>query len=417
MSNNPYNIPSDDDNEGITAPSAPAPIIDDRGEPQTKSPKKRKKFVFLAAAFVVIGTLAVLAFVANFVISATKKEVVDPTTTDAATELKRSAAPSLGAFQEKVREQMDKDKTNAELAELAKRDAEAKRIAALNASTEKPTLGNYGAPRAEDGTNPAPTAGDGKPAPLTPAQAAAQRRFQDEVLWGEKSDQGGRASPGEQGGNGQALSSRPNTTIGDSLKTESFAAGSAYRRASRKFLLIHGTTIPCVLIPRIVTNYPGNVSCLISRDVYSADGSVLLINRGATAFGERKLALAQGVEKVFVSWGTIENTDGVSIRIDSLAADSLGSAGLDAWIDNHYPQRFGGAILLSALDDLFAAVGQKLSDSTVQVDNSTNNASDMASKALDASINIPPTGYVLQANETNILVVRDIDFTQIYGTE
>ncbi|WP_250146336.1 TrbI/VirB10 family protein [Escherichia coli] len=39
------------------------------------------------------------------------------------------------------------------------------------------------------------------------------------------------------------------------------------------------------------------------------------------------------------------------MRIGALGTDSLGASGLPAWVDNHFGQRFGGALLLSLLGD------------------------------------------------------------------
>jgi len=189
------------------------------------------------------------------------------------------------------------------------------------------------------------------------------------------------------------------------------------QRRSVKFLLSRGTTIPCTIRERIVTNYPGGVMCIINRDVYSADGSVLLMRQGSTVNGERKVAITAGVAKVFIAWRDVETTDKQTVRFDSLAADSLGGAGVDAWLDRHLMERFGGALLLSAADDVFKAIGNSTSNSDVSFDSSTNNAQDMASIALENSINIPNTGYVKQAAETNILVARDVDFTSVFGVE
>lgn len=41
----------------------------------------------------------------------------------------------------------------------------------------------------------------------------------------------------------------------------------------------------------------------------------------------------------------------------------------------------------------------------------------MAEKALENSINIPPTAVVHQGTLINILVNRDMDFTSVYGVK
>jgi len=205
--------------------------------------------------------------------------------------------------------------------------------------------------------------------------------------------------------------------VDDSLTTADFTNGVAYKRKSGglDFLMIHGTSIPCALVTQIISDYEGIVKCQVIQDVYSANGSALLVERGSSISGTQKVALEQGKSRIFTNWSTIETPHGVSIRIDSLGTGALGAAGSEAWVDNHYAQRFGGAILLSFVDDALGALSEKLSSKDdVQFDNSTQNASDMAAKALDSSINIAPTGYAYIGQRINILVARDIDMSGVY---
>ena len=94
----------------------------------------------------------------------------------------------------------------------------------------------------------------------------------------------------------------------------------------------------------------------------------------------------------------------------------MGSSGTDAYIDNHYGQRFGGAVMLSFIQDAIATAANaaQKNKSTYSFDNSEDNAESMAEKALENSINIPPTGYVLPGTVINVIVAQDIDFSSVY---
>lgn len=468
MSNNPYPDFDNDDDSGapLRHVEPPAPLIGDRGEPQTKSPKKKKRGVILAVVVIIlfaIMAIGLFGMTAYRALHKNKAEAAALVEDDAALAQRSSQGPDLGAYQSRVAKQLEEDQKKAEADKAIAAASGAQQPPAAAAAA--PSLGQYQG----QAQGQAPVAGqqrqtrNGKPIP-TPQEVAAARRWQEDVLWEEKKKSGSSRSNGApqqtrqtsdgtttesmtfeermaanpyasgaagagagaggsnsggslSGGNSSAGSS----SIGGMLATESYPDGFAFIRQDLKFLLIHGTTIPCTLLPRIVTNYPGQTSCLINRDVYSADGSVVLIGRGSKVDGERKVSMKAGIAKVFVSWGSIETPDGVRVRIDSMAADQLGGAGLDAWIDNHYAERFGGAILLSFLDDAFQAIADQAAgnseDGGMTFDSSTNNAQDMASIALENSINIPPTGYVQHATETNIIVARDIDFRTVYGVK
>jgi type IV secretion system protein VirB10 len=157
-------------------------------------------------------------------------------------------------------------------------------------------------------------------------------------------------------------------------------------------------------------------SCVISRDVYSSNGVTLLIERGSEVIGERLQPLQLGQEMMPVKWNRIVTTKGVVIDINSLATDSLGASGLPAYVDNHFGQRFGAAIMLSLITDAGQAAANRASnaDGTIRLATTANAGQDLATRALDKTINIPPTGYSLQGEAINIFLARDAYFGGVY---
>lgn len=202
--------------------------------------------------------------------------------------------------------------------------------------------------------------------------------------------------------------------IDSKLRGDVYSKGSAKLVRGRNLLLIHGTQIPCALQTRLVTDHPSILICQITKNIYSADGSTLLIERGSKVFGEQKKAIITGQNMAFVNWSEIDTPYGVRVRIDSLGTDSLGASGLNVWVDEKWGKRFGGAILLSFIQDALATASQKATNTTVVYENSEANTGRMAEIALENSINIQPTGYANQGQQFNILVARDIDFSDIY---
>ncbi|WP_412497218.1 type IV secretion system protein VirB10 [Vibrio fluvialis] len=202
-----------------------------------------------------------------------------------------------------------------------------------------------------------------------------------------------------------------------SFNSSRFSKGAASVRAkgSLDYLLKHGSVIPCAIYTQIISTHSGYVTCRVTQDVYSANGATLLVEKGSLVSGVQNVAMEQGQASIFTTWADIETPRGVMIQIDSLGTGPLGAAGIEAWVDNHFAERFGGAIMLSFVDDTLATLSSQLSkNNNVSVDNSTQNASDMASKALESSINIPPTGYAYIGQRINILIARDIDMSNVY---
>lgn len=228
---------------------------------------------------------------------------------------------------------------------------------------------------------------------------------------------------------GKGASAGTNGTGAPVSRTESSSANSfaaklrpttteptvAMKRADLTYLLKKGTSIGCTLNTMIVTTQPGITRCMVTKDVYSANGRVLLIERGSEIIGEQTSSLVQGQARVYVLWSTIETPAGVSVTINSPSADALGASGQEAQVDTHFWQRFGGAIMLSFIKDAIKfADNRSRNQGGVTFDSSSDSAEDMATEALKNTINIAPTGYVNQGTLVNVMVARDVDFRGVY---
>lgn len=178
----------------------------------------------------------------------------------------------------------------------------------------------------------------------------------------------------------------------------------------RNLLITAGTSLPCVLQTAMDSATPGYVSCLVSRDVYSDNGGVVLMERGTRVLGEYRGGLEAGRRRLFVLWTRAVTPTGVAVALASPATDALGRSGFDGEIDTRFWDRFGGALLLSIVDDgVYAAAGrgQEL-QSTARV------PSDAAAIALQNSVDIPPTLRKAQGAEVSIFVAQDLNFAGVY---
>ncbi|WP_158782791.1 TrbI/VirB10 family protein [Pantoea sp. BAV 3049] len=204
----------------------------------------------------------------------------------------------------------------------------------------------------------------------------------------------------------------------DALQGSTYANGSVSPVLNRRYLLSAGTSMSCVLKTKIVTSYPGVTLCQLTKDVFSDDGKTLLARQGATLIGEQKQAMVQGNARVFVNWTTLKD-ENVSVRIGALGTDSLGASGLPAWVDSHFAERFGGALMLSLIGDTMDSLKNMTQQSSgnsgnITYDNSSDAAKELAKTTLENSINIPPTAYINQGSVLSIIVPRNIDFSSVY---
>lgn len=261
-------------------------------------------------------------------------------------------------------------------------------------------------------------AGQQRPQVETPRQ----RRLSGDVLVATSGEQQ-MAMPGRSGDAGAmpAQLGMPRmdankSGLEESLKPSQLQATSASRHRSLDLMLLASTTIPCGQRTLIVSTNPGQTSCTVSKDVYSANGTTLLIERGSQVLGERSQPLQLGQELLPVLWNRIVTPRGVVIDINSLATDTLGASGLPVYVHEHWRKRFGAAIMLSLIGDLGQAAANKASNAegTIRLTTTANAGQDLAARALDKTINIPPTGYSLQGEAINIFVARDLDFGRVY---
>lgn len=202
------------------------------------------------------------------------------------------------------------------------------------------------------------------------------------------------------------------------LSGTGFGPSKAVLAPARKYLLTHNTYTRCALYTEIVTDQPGLIECRLTDPLYSADGSTVIANAGDKLTGEQKIELKPGQVRIFSSWTELETQSGARARIDSLGAGPMGASGTEGWIDNHYRERFGGAVMLSVLQDSLKAVANTTqksgSSSGYTVNNSEQNVENMASKALENTINIPPTGHLSPGTVLTVIVARDIDFSSVF---
>ncbi|EBE9195186.1 TPA: TrbI/VirB10 family protein [Escherichia coli] len=235
------------------------------------------------------------------------------------------------------------------------------------------------------------------------------------------------ADPAEQvqkilNGGGGTILERGNGGSGgsgllDNLNGSSYPATKARLAPNPKYLLKRRMNFQCALYTAIRTDYPGLVGCNLLRPLYSADGSVILAEAGAQLIGEQRVEVKSGQSSVATVWTELDTSPGVRASLNGLGVDPMGRSGTDAEMDNHYGKRFGGAVMLSLVQDVFSSISNATQNNNgMTMNNSTQNAEDMASKALENSINIPPTAYVKPGTVINVIVNQDIDFSSVFTT-
>jgi type IV secretion system protein VirB10 len=188
---------------------------------------------------------------------------------------------------------------------------------------------------------------------------------------------------------------------------------------NRSLILAEGAKIDCAGDTAFDSTQAGISTCTVTKNVYSDDGHVVLIERGSQINSEYRSNLASGQKRVFILSARIRTPDGVTVEIDSPAADALGRIGVSGYVNNHWGERIGAAMLLGMTQDAIGYLATRggNSNGSVVFENTQQQGNDMASRVLDSTINIPPTLTQNQGAEFTIIVARDLDFSPVYALE
>jgi type IV secretion system protein VirB10 len=222
----------------------------------------------------------------------------------------------------------------------------------------------------------------------------------------------GTTSPSNsEGGEGNAAAP---PTLAALLKPTSTPAVRAQVLPTRRFMLPKGAFVDCTLETAINSALPGMTTCVTATDTFSADGNVVLLERGTKLVGETRGDIQQGEPRLFVLWTEARTPTGVVVPLASPGTDELGRSGLPGVIDRHWLQRFGDAILITVIDGVVQGLSQNRgSNSTVVVNPSTT--SEVGTEILRDSLHIRATIRKAQGDRIQIFVARDVDFRSVYA--
>jgi len=200
--------------------------------------------------------------------------------------------------------------------------------------------------------------------------------------------------------------------LSELLKPTVIAPVQANVLPTQRLLLPKSWKIDCTLETAIDSSLPGIATCITATDTYSADASVVLIERGSMLTGETRGRVEQGKSRLFILWTEARTPSGVVIPLESPATDELGRSGVTGRVHRHFWARFGAAIFITVIDGAVQAATRSRDGDTVILNPSATR--DITTEVLRETIRVSPTLRKNHGDRVQVLVARDVDFRSVY---
>nr|WP_115555054.1 TrbI/VirB10 family protein [Xanthomonas arboricola] len=190
-------------------------------------------------------------------------------------------------------------------------------------------------------------------------------------------------------------------------------------------LLVRGTYIRCVLETRIISDFDGFASCIITEPVYSINGHKLLLPKGSKVLGQYK-ADEPSSARMEVVWDRVTTPTGIDVTLAGPGIDNLGSAGHPGQYDAHWGNKIASALFISMLSDAFKYAAAEYGPRTTTVglgsgtitdqpfeSNTADSIQQVARQAIQKSGRRPATVTINQGTVVFVYVAKDVDFTAV----
>lgn len=187
-----------------------------------------------------------------------------------------------------------------------------------------------------------------------------------------------------------------------------------------QYTIKKGTVFPCTPASPISSSLPGPIQCTVGQDVWSMDGTTILLPRGTQVNGTIERGITTGEQRLFLVWtdALTPRPDLLAIPLDSPAADELGQVGAPGDVNEHLWKRIKTALLLSAVDiagnALTAAAQSGRGNTNLNFGSVGGTANSLGQMAFGHDLNIPPTLYRGPGQPLTVYVNHYIDLFRFY---
>jgi type IV secretory pathway VirB10-like protein len=199
-------------------------------------------------------------------------------------------------------------------------------------------------------------------------------------------------------------------------KKSNFYLDSQIEKARSKLEIKAGSFIPAMMTHSINSDLPGDVSAIVTQNVYdSVTGQYLLIPQGTKLNGVYDSQVAFGQKRIMTIWTRLVFPNGSTFDLGSMiGGNQSGQSGFNDKVNNHYMRTFGSAALVAIIGS-----GMQLSQPKSKT-NAGNDAQETitanlaqqtgntAQGVLNKMLNVQPTLEIDAGYRFNIRVNKDM---------
>ncbi len=216
-----------------------------------------------------------------------------------------------------------------------------------------------------------------------------------------------------------------NASTGGLNDNQNMPTAVAKMMPDRNLFISMGTGMPCITEQPINTNVPGPFRCKVPTSVYSASGSVSLLDPGTWIVGDFSDPLKRGMDRAFGTVRRLETPQGCIVNIKAPVGDQMGTPGLDVEVDTHFWERFRGYAMIALLDAAGQAAAIGATQALVGKEGGDGNNMNLyqlqgvgrqiGQDTYGDDINIPSTGKSRQSRNIVITAMQDIDMRNCFS--
>ena len=209
-----------------------------------------------------------------------------------------------------------------------------------------------------------------------------------------------------------------------SNQKKTFQLSSGLTAPTSPYEIKTGELIPAVLMSGIDSDLAGNITAIVSQDVYdSVKGKYLLIPKGSKIYGTYDSNILYGQNRLMLIWQRIILPNGYSINLETMQGiDITGQAGVKGKVNNHTLKLLRSIVLSSIFNFVSSGVSisagkdiGKNGDVSATATLGKNVADDTSSKLqsagdmiIERDLNQQPTIKVKAGTRFSIMVNNDM---------